>query len=103
MNRVLRPWLHSDDLVTSPPGLDPTMIPAAPIRMAALAQKIESRRWAGSDISKETGGSFSPRIQECYERWDELLEIAATLQGTAGKPLSQVQPIAFGNPAPQPR
>ena len=38
------------------------------------------------DISKETGGSFSPRIQQCYERWDELLEIAATLQSATGNP-----------------
>jgi 2-keto-4-pentenoate hydratase/2-oxohepta-3-ene-1,7-dioic acid hydratase in catechol pathway len=55
------------------------------------------------DIAKETGGSFGPRIQECYERWDELLEVTATLEGTTGRRLSQVQPSEFGNPVPQPR
>ena len=38
------------------------------------------------DISKETGGSFSPRIQECYARWDELLEIAVTSTAQQANP-----------------
>ena len=28
------------------------------------------------DVSQETDGKFSPDIQECYERWDELTEVA---------------------------
>ncbi|NKX56519.1 fumarylacetoacetate hydrolase family protein [Arthrobacter mobilis] len=55
------------------------------------------------DIAQETGGRFSPRIQDCYDRWDELLEVAATLDGTAGRPLADVALHEFGNPAPQPR
>lgn len=55
------------------------------------------------DVSEETGGLFSPRIEECYERWDELLEVAATLGGVTGRPLAEVTPEEFGNPAPKPR
>jgi 2-keto-4-pentenoate hydratase/2-oxohepta-3-ene-1,7-dioic acid hydratase in catechol pathway len=75
------------------------------MRLANIANRLTLVTANGEiiDISKETGGSFSPRIQECYERWDELLEVAATLQGTTGKPLSQVQPSEFGNPVPLPR
>lgn len=40
------------------------------------------------DIADATGGTFSPAIQECYERWDELLEVAPSLHKAAGKPLS---------------
>ena len=75
------------------------------MRLANIANRLTLVTANGEiiDISKETGGSFSPGIQECYERWDELLEIAATLHGATGKPLSQVQPSEFGNPVPQPR
>ena len=55
------------------------------------------------DISQATGGRFSPRIQEWYERWDELLDIAAAFQGATGRPLVQVPLDDIGNPAPQPR
>ncbi|UOT03221.1 fumarylacetoacetate hydrolase family protein [Rhodococcus opacus] len=55
------------------------------------------------DISEETDGTFSPAIQECYDRWDELLEVSPSLHKVAGKPLSQVRPADFGNPVPQPR
>ena len=55
------------------------------------------------DVANETNEEFSPRVQECYERWDELREVAANLEGTTGKPLTQVPPSQFGNPVPQPR
>jgi len=55
------------------------------------------------DVSMETGGHFSPRIQDCYERWPELRSVAFTLEQWGGTPLADVPPSAFGNPAPQPR
>ncbi len=55
------------------------------------------------DISQASSGRFSPRIQECYEHWDELREFIQTLQGVRGKPLSEAPHEEFGNPAPQPR
>lgn len=54
------------------------------------------------DIATETGGRFGPRIQDCYERWEELLDVTADLPAT-GHVLSQVPLSDFGNPAPQPR
>lgn len=55
------------------------------------------------DVSMETGGHFSPRIQDCYERWPELRSVAFTLEQWSGTPLAEVPPSSFGNPAPQPR
>lgn len=55
------------------------------------------------DVSMETGGHFSPRIQDCYERWPELRSVAFTLEQWSGTPLADVPPSSFGNPAPQPR
>ncbi|MFD1210591.1 fumarylacetoacetate hydrolase family protein [Arthrobacter sp. GCM10027362] len=55
------------------------------------------------DVPQETRGRFSPRIQDCYDRWDELLEVAPALQGASGKPLADVALHEFGNPAPHPR
>ncbi|WP_314192197.1 fumarylacetoacetate hydrolase family protein [uncultured Arthrobacter sp.] len=54
------------------------------------------------DLSQESDGRFSPWIQECYQRWDELLEYARTLESSPGKPLADVPPEDFGNPAPEP-
>jgi 2-keto-4-pentenoate hydratase/2-oxohepta-3-ene-1,7-dioic acid hydratase in catechol pathway len=54
------------------------------------------------DIATESGGRFGPRIQDCYDRWEELLDVAADLPAT-GHVLSQVPLSNFGNPAPQPR
>ncbi|MGO4236108.1 fumarylacetoacetate hydrolase family protein [Pseudarthrobacter sp. YAF2] len=55
------------------------------------------------DVARETGGHFSPRIQDCYERWSELRSVAYTLEQWRGTPLADVPPASFGNPAPQPR
>lgn len=55
------------------------------------------------DIATESNGTFSPRIQEAYERWDDLLEFATTLQSATGRPFSEVAPEEFGGPVPQPR
>ncbi|MFP3461881.1 fumarylacetoacetate hydrolase family protein [Arthrobacter globiformis] len=55
------------------------------------------------DLSQESRGRFSPSIQECYERWDELLGFARSLGSTPGKPVAEVPLKDFGNPAPQPR
>ncbi|MGY3317400.1 fumarylacetoacetate hydrolase family protein [Arthrobacter sp. TE12232] len=55
------------------------------------------------DISQATRGRFSPAIQDCYERWDELVEVAARLHNKPGKPLAHVPLGEFGNPAPRPR
>lgn len=55
------------------------------------------------DVAMETGGHFSPRIQDCYERWPELRSVAFTLEQWSGTPLAEVPPSSFGNPVPQPR
>ncbi|BCT78155.1 fumarylacetoacetate hydrolase [Sinomonas cyclohexanicum] len=55
------------------------------------------------DISEGTEGRFSPRIQDCYGRWDELLRVAAGLEGKEGRSLADIAPEEFGNPAPEPR
>jgi 2-keto-4-pentenoate hydratase/2-oxohepta-3-ene-1,7-dioic acid hydratase in catechol pathway len=55
------------------------------------------------EVCGNTGGIFSPSIQECYGRWDELREIAGTIAESAGRPLSDFELADFGNPAPQPR
>lgn len=55
------------------------------------------------DVSEATGGRFSPQIQECYEHWDELLDVARTLENSPGKSLAEVPLDEFGNPAPHPR
>ncbi|WP_454812884.1 fumarylacetoacetate hydrolase family protein [Paenarthrobacter nitroguajacolicus] len=51
------------------------------------------------DVSAATDGRFSHRIDECFDRWDELIEIAATLEGEGSKPVTEVLPESFGNPA----
>jgi 2-keto-4-pentenoate hydratase/2-oxohepta-3-ene-1,7-dioic acid hydratase in catechol pathway len=55
------------------------------------------------DVSHETEGRFSPRIQECYGRWDELMEAAGEVETATGRALSGIAPEEFGSPAPQPR
>lgn len=55
------------------------------------------------DVSDATEGRFSPSIQESYERWDELRDVAANLDGSAGRPLAEVALEDFGAPVPQPR
>lgn len=55
------------------------------------------------DISQQTDGRFSPNIQECYDRWDELREVASKLDGAPGKPLGQIGLDDFANPVPHPR
>ncbi|GAA1791069.1 fumarylacetoacetate hydrolase family protein [Pseudarthrobacter sulfonivorans] len=55
------------------------------------------------DVSHETEGRFSPRIQECYGRWDELREAAGELETATGRALLGIAPEEFGTPAPQPR
>lgn len=55
------------------------------------------------DVSQQTDGRFSPRIQECYDRWDELREVASKLDGAPGKPLGEVALEHFASPVPQPR
>jgi 2-keto-4-pentenoate hydratase/2-oxohepta-3-ene-1,7-dioic acid hydratase in catechol pathway len=55
------------------------------------------------DVSAASDGTFSPSIQECYERWDELREAAGKLEGFAGRPLAEFTPKDFSSPAPQPR
>jgi 2-keto-4-pentenoate hydratase/2-oxohepta-3-ene-1,7-dioic acid hydratase in catechol pathway len=54
------------------------------------------------DIATGSGGRFGTRIQDCYERWDELLDVIAGLPVT-GPGLSQVPLTDYGSPAPQPR
>jgi 2-keto-4-pentenoate hydratase/2-oxohepta-3-ene-1,7-dioic acid hydratase in catechol pathway len=55
------------------------------------------------DVFDATEGRFSPSIQESYERWDELRDVAANLDGSAGRPLAEVALEDFGTPVPQPR
>lgn len=55
------------------------------------------------DVSEATGGRFSPHIQECYGRWDELLDVAGRLENQSGKPLAAAPLEEFGNPVPHPR
>lgn len=51
------------------------------------------------DVERASGGRFGSDIQSAYERWDELLDVAAGLSG-AGE---VADPTTFGNPAPRPR
>lgn len=55
------------------------------------------------DVSLHTDGKFSPSIQECFGRWDELREIAGALESATGRPLSEIAPDDLCNPVPQPR
>ncbi|WP_433875265.1 fumarylacetoacetate hydrolase family protein [Sinomonas atrocyanea] len=55
------------------------------------------------DVSEETGGRFSPLIQECYGRWGELRDAAGALERRKGRPLAGIGPEEFGCPAPEPR
>ncbi|MEV7136481.1 fumarylacetoacetate hydrolase family protein [Arthrobacter sp. NPDC093128] len=55
------------------------------------------------DVSQQTDGRFSPNIQECYDRWDELREVAGQLDGATGKPLSGIALDYFASPVPHPR
>lgn len=55
------------------------------------------------DVSKITQGNFSSSIQECYERWDELVDALGRFKSPAGPALSEIALEDFGNPVPQPR
>ncbi|MCU1566363.1 MAG: fumarylacetoacetate hydrolase [Pseudarthrobacter sp.] len=55
------------------------------------------------DVAAATDGTFSPNIQECYDRWDELLESAGKLDSSAGRPLDEFALENFLSPAPRPR
>jgi 2-keto-4-pentenoate hydratase/2-oxohepta-3-ene-1,7-dioic acid hydratase in catechol pathway len=55
------------------------------------------------DVSQQSDGRFSPSIQECYDRWDELREATGQLDGATGRPLSEVALDCFASPVPQPR
>lgn len=55
------------------------------------------------DLSRATSGRFSPRIQECYDRWEDLLQIAGDLAESKGTPMAQVASAAYGSPDPEPR
>ena len=74
------------------------------MRLANIFDRLALVTPAGQavDVSRASGGRFSPRIQDCYERWDELLEAAPDLHRAEGRPLTEVQPHEFGNPAPRP-
>jgi 2-keto-4-pentenoate hydratase/2-oxohepta-3-ene-1,7-dioic acid hydratase in catechol pathway len=75
------------------------------MRLANISDRLSLITPAGEvvDVSQETGGRFSPRIQDCYDRWDELLEAVSALQAVSGRPLADVPAGDFGNPAPHPR
>jgi 2-keto-4-pentenoate hydratase/2-oxohepta-3-ene-1,7-dioic acid hydratase in catechol pathway len=75
------------------------------VRLANIANRLTlvTADNEAVDLAQETGGRFSPAIQDCYERWDELLDVARSLDGVQGKPLADVPLEDFGNPAPQPR
>ncbi len=51
----------------------------------------------------ETGGNFTPRIQDCYEGRQELRSVAFTLEQWRGIPLADVLPSSFRKSSPQPR
>lgn len=75
------------------------------MRLANISGRLSLITPAGGvvDVAQETGGRFSPHIQDCYDRWDELTEAAPALEGLPGKPLADVGLPEFGNPAPFPR
>lgn len=50
------------------------------------------------DVSQVTGGRFSHRIEECYDRWDELMDVAAMLECEGNKPMTEVPPESFDHP-----
>ena len=55
------------------------------------------------DVSTATIGRFSPDIQDCYDRWDEVVKLAGSLASSAGRPLPEIPRGEFGSPAPNPR
>ncbi|WP_040865344.1 fumarylacetoacetate hydrolase family protein [Nocardia exalbida] len=55
------------------------------------------------DIERASDGRFSARIQDAYERWDELLEFCGTLTASEATTLADHDPAHFGNPVPAPR
>ncbi|MFD3427345.1 fumarylacetoacetate hydrolase family protein [Nocardia fluminea] len=54
------------------------------------------------DIAQASSEQFGSSMQTAYDRWDDLVAFCSTLTDT-GRPLADIPPSAFGNPAPQPR
>ena len=52
------------------------------MRLANISDRLSLITPAGMvvDISQATGGRISPGVQECYDRWDEVLDVARTLE-----------------------
>lgn len=75
------------------------------MRLANIANRLTlvTPKNEAIDLPQVTGGVFGPSIQDCYERWDELLELARPFETMPGKPLADIPFKDFGNPAPRPR
>lgn len=54
------------------------------------------------DVHTASAGRFGPDVAEAFQRWDELVEWAGSLD-LAALPGESVEPARLGNPAPQPR
>ncbi|MGW0330120.1 fumarylacetoacetate hydrolase family protein [Nocardia sp. NPDC003183] len=54
------------------------------------------------DIAQASSDRFGSTMQDAYSRWEELVTFCSTVTDT-GRPLADIPPSEFGNPAPQPR
>ncbi|WP_431951647.1 fumarylacetoacetate hydrolase family protein [Nocardia lijiangensis] len=74
------------------------------MRFANISGRLSLVTTSGTvvDIERAGGGRFSERIQDAYQRWDELLEMATSLD-SEGTPLADIERAEFGNPSPWPR
>ncbi len=75
------------------------------MRLANISDRLSLITPAGLvvDISQATGGRISPGVQECYDRWDEVLDVVGSMETGTGRPLADVPQHQFGSPAPRPR
>lgn len=72
------------------------------MRFADLSGRLglETSPGRAVDIAKASDGWFDADVQLAYDRWDELVDFAGTLDdGDA----VDVAPTAYGNPSPRPR
>lgn len=75
------------------------------MRLANISDRLSLITHAGMvvDVSQATGGRISPGVQECYDRWEEILDVAGSLEDDGGRPLADVPQRHVGSPAPRPR
>lgn len=74
------------------------------MRLANVDGRLSLVKGAGTvvDVHTASAARFGPDMADAFQRWDELVEWAASV-ALGALPGEQVEPRRLGNPAPQPR